>query len=92
MRRSGGGVIVNVGSFLGHMGLPLLTHYNASKYAVEGITDSLRIELRDFGIRVHTVAPGLFRTDFVRRGVFARRWPSRGPRRSWAASPVRSLP
>jgi NAD(P)-dependent dehydrogenase (short-subunit alcohol dehydrogenase family) len=71
MRRSGGGVIVNVGSFLGHMGLPLLTHYNASKYAVEGITDSLRIELRDFGIRVHTVAPGLFRTDFVRRGLAA---------------------
>lgn len=73
MRRSGGGVIVNVGSFLGHMGLPLLTHYNASKYAVEGITDSLRIELRDFGIRVHTVAPGLFRTDFVRRGLSANR-------------------
>jgi NAD(P)-dependent dehydrogenase (short-subunit alcohol dehydrogenase family) len=71
MRTAGGGVIINVGSFLGHMGLPLLTHYNASKYAVEGITDSLRIELRDFGIRVHTVAPGLFRTDFVRRGLAA---------------------
>lgn len=71
MRRAGSGVIINVGSFLGHMGLPLLTHYNASKYAVEGITDSLRSELRDFGIRVHTVAPGLFRTDFVRRGLAA---------------------
>lgn len=69
MRQAGSGVIINVGSFLGELGLPLLTHYNASKYAVEGITDSLRAELRDFGIRVHTVAPGLFRTDFATRGL-----------------------
>lgn len=71
MRQQGHGTIINVGSFLGAMALPLLTHYNASKYAVEGITDSLRIELQGFGIRVHTVAPGLFRTDFVSRGLSA---------------------
>lgn len=71
MRAAGGGVIVNIGSFLGQMGLPLLTHYNASKYAVEGITDSLRFELGPFNIRVHTVAPGLFRTQFVSRGLAA---------------------
>lgn len=71
MRQAGQGVIVNVGSFLGQLGLPLLTHYNASKYAVEGITDSLRFELAGFGIRVHTVAPGLFRTDFASRGLSA---------------------
>ncbi|SDD95901.1 Short-chain dehydrogenase [Cupriavidus sp. YR651] len=71
MRRAGRGVVVNVGSFLGHMGLPLLTHYNASKYAVEGISDSLRLELSPFGIRVHTVAPGLFRTGFANRGLAA---------------------
>lgn len=71
MREARSGVIINVSSFLGHVGLPLLTHYNASKYAVEGITDSLRLELKPFGIRVHTVAPGLFRTDFVSRGLAA---------------------
>lgn len=71
MRTARSGVIVNVSSFLGHIGLPLLTHYNASKYAVEGISDSLRLELKPFGIRVHTVAPGLFRTDFVSRGLAA---------------------
>lgn len=71
MRQAGGGVIVNISSFLGQMGLPLLTHYNASKYAVEGVTDSLRFELAPFNIRVHTVAPGLFRTDFVNRGLAA---------------------
>nr|WP_057924893.1 SDR family oxidoreductase [Burkholderia ambifaria] len=71
MRQARHGVVVNVGSFLGNMGLPLLAHYSASKYAVEGITESLRCELSPFGIRVHTVAPGLFRTGFVSRGLAA---------------------
>ncbi len=71
MREARGGVVINIGSFLGQIGLPLLTHYNASKYAVEGITDSLRLELSPFGIRVHTVAPGLFRTNFVNAGLAA---------------------
>jgi NAD(P)-dependent dehydrogenase (short-subunit alcohol dehydrogenase family) len=71
MRQAHSGVIINIGSFLGQIGLPLLTHYNASKYAVEGITESLRMELAPFGIRVHTVAPGLFRTHFASRGLAA---------------------
>jgi NAD(P)-dependent dehydrogenase (short-subunit alcohol dehydrogenase family) len=66
MRVQGSGVIINISSFLGKIGLPLLTFYNASKYAVEGITDSLRYELRDFGIRVHSVMPGFFDTNFAR--------------------------
>ncbi len=69
MRRTGGGVIINIGSFLGKMGLPLLTHYNASKYAVEGITDSLRFETLPFNIRVHTIRSGLFGTNFVKKGL-----------------------
>jgi len=66
MRRRRSGVIINISSFLGKVGLPLLTLYNASKYAVEGITDSLRHELQPFGIRVHTVMPGFFDTQFAR--------------------------
>jgi len=69
MRARGGGVIVNISSFLGKIGLPLLTFYNASKYAVEGITDSLRYELRPFGIRVHSVMPGFFDTCFARSNL-----------------------
>jgi NAD(P)-dependent dehydrogenase (short-subunit alcohol dehydrogenase family) len=69
MRAQGSGVIVNISSFLARMGLPLLAHYNASKYAVEAITDSLRYEVRRFGIRVHSVMPGLFGTEFVKRGL-----------------------
>ncbi|MDQ1901608.1 SDR family oxidoreductase [Paracoccus sp. WLY502] len=71
MRNAGGGVIINISSFLGRMGLPLLTHYNASKYAVEGITDSLRFEVGPFGIRVHSILAGLFGTNFVKKGLVA---------------------
>ncbi len=71
MRSQESGVIINVSSFLGKMGLPLLTHYNASKYAVEGITDSLRYEVAPFGIRVNSVLPGLFKTNFVNKGLVA---------------------
>lgn len=66
MRENKDGVIINISSFLGKIGLPLLTLYNASKYAVEGITDSLRYELRDFNIRVHSVMPGFFDTKFAK--------------------------
>ena len=69
MREQGSGVIINISSFLGKIGLPLLTFYNASKYAVEGITDSLRHELSGFGIRVHSVMPGFFDTRFAKENL-----------------------
>lgn len=66
MREAKQGVIINISSFLGKIGLPLLTLYNSSKYAVEGITDSLRYELSEFNIRVHSIMPGFFDTQFAR--------------------------
>jgi short-subunit dehydrogenase len=66
MREQKSGIIINISSFLGKIGLPLLTFYNASKYAVEGVTDSLRYELREFNIRVHSIMPGFFDTNFAR--------------------------
>ena len=66
MRENKDGIIINISSFLGKIGLPLLTLYNSSKYAVEGITDSLRYELKDFNIRVHSIMPGFFNTQFAR--------------------------
>lgn len=71
MREAKSGIIINISSFLGKMGLPLLSHYNASKYAVEGITDSLRFETLPFGIRVHSIESGLFGTNFVKKGLIA---------------------
>ena len=66
MRKNKNGIIINISSFLGKIGLPLLTLYNSSKYAVEGITDSLRYELKDFNIRVHSIMPGFFDTKFAK--------------------------
>lgn len=71
MREKKNGVIINISSFLGKMGLPLLSHYNASKYAVDGIVDSLRFEVASSNIRVHAIQSGLFRTNFVNSGLVA---------------------
>jgi len=69
MRKAKSGVIINISSFLGKMGLPLLAHYNASKYAVEGIVDSLRFETMPYNIRVHSIQSGLFGTNFAKKGL-----------------------
>jgi len=69
MREAHSGVIINISSFLGKMGLPLLAHYNASKYAVEGIVDSLRFETLPYNVRVHSIQSGLFGTNFVKEGL-----------------------
>ncbi|MCW8895433.1 MAG: SDR family oxidoreductase [Sulfurimonas sp.] len=71
MREAKDGVIINISSFLGKMGLPLLSHYNASKYAVEGIVDSLRFETLPYNVRVHSIQAGLFGTNFVKKGLVA---------------------
>jgi len=71
MREAKSGVIINISSFLGKMGLPLLAHYNASKYAVEGIVDSLRFETLPYNVRVHSIQSGLFGTNFVKEGLVA---------------------
>jgi NAD(P)-dependent dehydrogenase (short-subunit alcohol dehydrogenase family) len=62
MRARGSGRIVNVSSVMGRMALPLHGPYNASKYAVEGLTDALRMELRPFGVVVVAVEPGTTNT------------------------------
>jgi short-subunit dehydrogenase len=58
-RDRGSGVLVNVASVLGRFGTPLMSAYVASKFAVRGLSESLRMELRDApGVRVCTVLPG----------------------------------
>ncbi len=64
MRRRGNGTIINISSIGGRMGLPLYSLYNASKYAVEGFTESLFYELNPFNIKVRLVEPGPVRSEF----------------------------
>jgi short-subunit dehydrogenase len=61
--------VVNVGSIMGRVAMPLLGAYNASKHAVAGITDALRMELAPFGITVVLVEPGAVRTGFAARAL-----------------------
>jgi NAD(P)-dependent dehydrogenase (short-subunit alcohol dehydrogenase family) len=64
MRASGNGVIVNVSSLGGRMTLPLFSTYHATKFAVEGLTETLQYELQGHGIRVKLVEPGGSKTNF----------------------------
>ena len=71
MRERGGGRIVNVSSLGGTFTLPLFGGYNATKYAVESLSDALRLELRPFGIDVALIEPGPIKTHFSTRSLGA---------------------
>ncbi|MBW4650576.1 MAG: SDR family oxidoreductase [Kastovskya adunca ATA6-11-RM4] len=66
----GKGTIINVGSFGGKMPLPYMTPYCTTKYAVTGLTESLRLELEPKGIQVCGVHPGLTKSNFLERTKF----------------------
>jgi len=67
MRRSRSGRIVNIGSMGGRLTFPVGGFYHATKYAVEAISDVLRVEVKPFGIDVILVEPGLIRSNFESR-------------------------
>lgn len=67
MRRAGQGVIVNISSIGGRVTFPLGALYHGTKFAVEGISESLHYELGPLGIRVKIVEPGMTATDFAGR-------------------------
>jgi len=65
MRAQRGGRIVNVSSLAGLLGVPLMSLYSASKFAVEGYSESLRYELRPLGVWVTLIEPAFGRTGFA---------------------------
>ncbi|KTD35270.1 short chain dehydrogenase/reductase family transporter protein [Legionella moravica] len=73
MRKQGSGRIINVSSILGIISMPMRGAYNASKYAVEGLSDTLRLELKSSGIDVICIEPGpidsRFRDNAVDRSL-----------------------
>ncbi|MGH9335817.1 MAG: SDR family NAD(P)-dependent oxidoreductase, partial [Vicinamibacteria bacterium] len=64
MRRRASGVIINVSSVVGKRALPMTGAYGASKYALQGLSDALRMELRGTGVHVAVVCPGYTATEF----------------------------
>jgi NAD(P)-dependent dehydrogenase (short-subunit alcohol dehydrogenase family) len=67
MLKNGGGAIVNTSSIAGHVGLPQVSVYIASKHAVEGLTKSVALEFAKQNIRINAVAPAAVATEMVDR-------------------------
>ena len=65
MREQKSGLIINITSIAGYMGLPYRSVYSASKGALELITEALRMEVKSFGIHITNVAPGDFATNIA---------------------------
>jgi NAD(P)-dependent dehydrogenase (short-subunit alcohol dehydrogenase family) len=69
MRKRRRGCIVNLSSLAGVRGMPALGQYNATKFAVEGLSEALRREVEPLGIQVMVVNPSGFRTDWAGRSA-----------------------
>jgi len=72
MRRRGAGMVVNIGSIAGKVTLPWFTLYSATKSALGSLTEGLRMELADEGIRTMLVCPGYVRTEFQGHALVGR--------------------
>jgi NAD(P)-dependent dehydrogenase (short-subunit alcohol dehydrogenase family) len=66
MRKQQGGAIVNISSIGGRFGIPLYSAYHGTKFALEGISESVRLETEPFGIKVILIEPGAIATNILR--------------------------
>ena len=79
MREAGGGAIINISSVAGHIPVPFMAIYSASKFAVNAIGKGARVELKRDNINVLTVCPGYVSTDFGAHVVADRKGTVRPP-------------
>jgi NAD(P)-dependent dehydrogenase (short-subunit alcohol dehydrogenase family) len=73
MRKQKSGIIVNISSGAGRFGYPGGSAYVSTKFAVEGLSESMSYELEPFGINVVLVEPGFIKTNFVQAMVIAKK-------------------
>ncbi|QVK17387.1 SDR family NAD(P)-dependent oxidoreductase [Mycoplasmatota bacterium] len=66
MRKQRNGLIINISSVAGFISIPYQSMYSSSKYALEAMTEALRIEVKPFNVRVSMIAPGDMKTNFER--------------------------
>ena len=76
MRKQGSGTIVNVSSVVGRIGFPASPAYISSKFALEGLSESLRFELAPFGVNVVIIEPGVIKTNFMKNMKMAKKYGS----------------
>src|SRR5208282_3352900 len=72
MKSQGSGAIINISSVAGHLPVPFMGIYSATKFAMNAIGKAARVELERFGINVLTVCPGYVRTDFGENAIKGR--------------------
>ena len=65
MRKQGSGKIINISSVAGRIGFPASPAYISSKFALEGLSESLRLEMSPFGVDVIIIEPGVIKTNFL---------------------------
>ena len=73
LRNNGGNTIVNISSVGGRMSIPFLSAYNSSKFALEGLSESMAYELEPFGIRVVIIEPGFIRTNIMNSSILTKK-------------------
>jgi NAD(P)-dependent dehydrogenase (short-subunit alcohol dehydrogenase family) len=73
MRKQRKGTIVNVSSAAGRVGIPVLSAYVATKFALEGLSESISYELEPFGIRVVIIEPGFIRTNIMNSRILPKK-------------------
>jgi NAD(P)-dependent dehydrogenase (short-subunit alcohol dehydrogenase family) len=73
MRKHKSGTIVNISSVGGRIGLPSLSAYHSTKFALEGLSESISYELEPFGIRVVIIEPGVIRTNIMNSSIIAKK-------------------
>jgi len=73
MRKQSSGTIVNVSSVVGRIGFPASPAYISSKFALEGLSESLRFEFAPFGVDVIIIEPGVIKTNFMKNMKMAKK-------------------
>jgi len=73
MRKQKSGTIVNISSVGGRIGIPGLSAYHSTKFALEGLSESISYELEPFGIKVVLIEPGFIRTNIMNSSIIAKK-------------------
>ena len=73
MRKQKSGVIVNISSIGGLVGVPLNSAYVGSKFALEGFSESMKYELEGFGIKIILIEPGAIQTDLIQNTILPKK-------------------
>ena len=88
MRTQGSGKIINISSVAGRIGFPASPAYISSKFALEGLSESLRLEMSPFGVDVIIIEPGVIKTNFLNPVKLAKKSESDTPYRDITARVV----